>query len=162
MSSPLLVNKQFYLNQICMLGNIEKVKELIKEGIDINPPYTYNEKSPLYWAASQNRVQLVDYLLTTSDIATHPEAKFHQEDILSLFRCERVEVLEYLILNHYLVYDNTIFQPLKDTLETMAYSQEENVDKLDCLLSYMKSYLEKNQIEHSLKSSSIKTSKLKL
>lgn len=152
MSSAPLISEasDIYLDQMCMLGNVDKIRQFAKEGRDLARPYTYENKSPLYWAASQNRLELVQYLLTTEDTLIHPKAEFDQRDILSLFKCERVEVLDYLIFNHHLIYDNTLFVALNDTLETMAYSQESNVDKFQTFLSYMISSFEKNVIEQSL------------
>jgi hypothetical protein len=154
MNNPLLtpefLKSEIYLDQTCMIGNINKVKELIKNGANIARTYSYENKSPLYWACSQDRLELVQYLLTSEDIVSHPKAEFSQEDILSLFKCERINVLDYLIMNNHLIYNQTLFVPLNEALETMGYSKEENVDKLQSLLTFMISSFERNKIETSL------------
>lgn len=59
------------ITQTCAYeGNLEKMKKLLDQGIDINLK-THTGKSPIHIAVSQNDMKMVEYLLSLEEIDLH-------------------------------------------------------------------------------------------
>ena len=51
------------LREVCSLGDLEKAKVLLNNGVNINSQNKMNGWSALHWAAKRNHVNIVSYLL---------------------------------------------------------------------------------------------------
>lgn len=157
------VSDELELDNACILGNISNIKKYVKKGVDIDPKFDSISKTPLYWTAYQNQIEAMIFLLTSEELDKHPKAQFPHDDLVSLFRCERVKALEYLVYNHHLTYDESVIPLIYNQLGNMNYSNNDNIEKLNSLANYMEKYLEKTLLEkNTLNLDTLDTSKNKM
>lgn len=57
------------LHQAAEAGDLDKVKELISQGSDINALHSFNKTKPICWAAHKGHATVVEYLLKQPEIS---------------------------------------------------------------------------------------------
>lgn len=115
-------------------NDIEKVKELLDSGIDVNTKNKF-EDTPLYEACYFNRIEIVKLLLEHPNIDVNTKDKYEMTPLYEACSFNHIEIVKLLLARSDIKidfdYNEFIKKPkVKNLLKSYTYLYKKNINQI--------------------------------